>query len=120
MKRCPSCRSFVPARACPECGRPLLAGRGPTLRALLNVVLSGLAVATLAACSGMTIDPTVPATCADPSTDFDRDGFCGEDDCDESDPDRHVDATDPEGDGVDQNCDGVDGYLAVPDAGPTP
>ncbi len=30
-------------------------------------------------------------------------------DCDDSDPQIHPGATDPLGDGVDQNCDGVDG-----------
>ncbi len=126
MKRCPACRAFVPASICPECDRPLplgeRPGRGPRLRALVNVVASASAVVTLAACYGAPVVEPPPdfRFCDDPSTDFDGDMYCGEYDCDESDPERHAEAFDPEGDGLDQNCDGADGYFSGPDAGPTP
>jgi hypothetical protein len=31
-------------------------------------------------------------------------------DCDDNDPKRHPGAEDVEGDGIDQNCDGIDGW----------
>jgi arylsulfatase A-like enzyme len=51
----------------------------------------------------------------------DRDGdgvgaHFGGRDCDEGDPRRHPGAEDPPGDGVDADCDGRDGVLAVADA----
>lgn len=46
-------------------------------------------------------------------------------DCDDHDPTRYPGAADPDGDGIDQNCDGVDGWrdpavIVQPDAGTTP
>jgi hypothetical protein len=41
-------------------------------------------------------------------TDADGDGAAGRFDCDDADPTRHVGAVDPCGDGLDQDCDGVD------------
>ena len=35
-------------------------------------------------------------------------------DCDDHDPARYPGAPDPDGDGVDQNCDGVDGWADAP------
>lgn len=52
-------------------------------------------------------------------TDRDGDGYgahFGGRDCDEGDPARHPGADDPVGDGIDQDCDGVDGVLAAPRA----
>ena len=47
--------------------------------------------------------------CAAGEADFDGDGASDSSDCRPSDPTAFPGATDPWGDGVDQNCDGVDG-----------
>jgi hypothetical protein len=56
----------------------------------------------------------------DPEEDRDKDGaypeYCagpGWSDCNEADPTIHECADDPEGDGIDQNCDGVDGTRPI-------
>jgi len=46
---------------------------------------------------------------AGPGADADGDGFSGADDCDDSDAAVNPDANDTVGDGVDNNCDGLDG-----------
>jgi len=46
-----------------------------------------------------------------PMVDADEDGFYQYDDCDDSNPEINPDAEDEEGDGIDQNCDGVDGVA---------
>ena len=48
---------------------------------------------------------------ADPNVDADGDGVVGSEDCDDSDPYTYPDAMEFPGDGVDQNCDGVDPLL---------
>ena len=56
-----------------------------------------------------------------PAEDLDGDGYTGEDDCDEGDVLINVGADDVWGDGIDRNCDGVDGTDADGDghaAGP--
>ncbi len=48
-----------------------------------------------------------------PSTlqDLDGDGVFEGEDCDDTDATIHLGADDPVGDGIDQNCDGVDGIA---------
>jgi hypothetical protein len=121
LRQCARCGSFVPpsASACPHCDASLRVSRkGRALvGGLLAVVGGGALAITLAACYG----PPCPAggcgtgRCDDPTTDTDGDGYCGAYDCDETRADVHADAYDPPGDGIDQNCDGVDGIV---DAGP--
>ncbi|TNE90019.1 MAG: hypothetical protein EP330_09330 [Deltaproteobacteria bacterium] len=45
------------------------------------------------------------------SEDLDLDGYETPLDCDDSDASVNPGADDPEGDGIDQNCDGVDGVA---------
>ena len=67
------------------------------------------ALLALTACGsadkGNDTDPVV-------NPDGDGDGFIGDDDCDDSDGEIHPDANDAVGDGVDNNCDGLDGEDA--------
>ncbi len=116
MKSCPSCESFVPATICPECGHVITKSTAKRVFGrVLNVAVGGATAITLAACYGL---PYEDPFCSDPSADLDGDGYCFEFDCDESDPAIHRFASDEAGDGVDTNCDGVDGYPG--DAGTTP
>lgn len=65
---------------------------------------------TLMACYGMPPQPQprgeLPLACA---TDEDGDGHCLQQDCDDLNPAVHPAATDVPGNGIDENCDGVDG-----------
>ena len=85
MLRC-TCGAFVPFKSCcPECGS-LQSSRWKT------VALSGMAVLTLAACYGAPYpEPQEPAEshCDDSTQDQDGDGWCGEHDSDEANPDVH-------------------------------
>jgi hypothetical protein len=144
MIRCPHCSSFVPVRedaapTCPECGKapsvdttnaerpsakraetppktalPKLPPKTASfVRHAKNVALGVSTVVTLMACYGVAYEPL---GCEDdPSEDLDGDGYCREYDCAEGDPAIHDFAADPEGDGIDTNCDGVDGIAG--DAG---
>jgi hypothetical protein len=49
-----------------------------------------------------------PSNCVQ-GVDADRDGSCTPDDCDDHNQAVHPGASDPAGDGIDQNCDGTDG-----------
>jgi hypothetical protein len=78
---------------------------------------------TLSACYGTGCanddceDEEGPPTCGEVSTtpetaDLDDDGYCLQYDCNENEPMINAAARDTAGDGVDQNCDGVDGVKA--------
>ncbi|MEZ4398668.1 MAG: putative metal-binding motif-containing protein [Kofleriaceae bacterium] len=70
---------------------------------------------TLMACYGMIARPMGP----NQGYDRDGDGVGEAVDCDDTRPDVYPGAADLDGDGVDQNCDGVDGWRD-PDAPPPP
>jgi hypothetical protein len=89
-------------------------------RALARATVAGGALVTLMACYGMIARPEGPYTSC--GGDVDRDGVCVETDCDDTRADVFPGAADPDLDGVDQNCDGVDGWrdpatVATPVAG---
>ena len=129
-----ACGSFLPlaSTSCPHCAArvgPVQIGSffaslpGP-VRAAAAVVGGGLLSVTLSACygspcAGGSCEPidSGPDYCADDSMDTDGDGYCLEYDCDETDVAIHELASDPDGDGIDQNCDGVDGILGAVDGG---
>lgn len=117
LSSCSECRGFLPAGAvaCPNCGaaRPLVSSA--PLRGLFAVGAGSLLAMTLSACYGAPIGPDTNPWCDVPSNDLDGDGYCGTYDCNESDSTVNTGRFDEDGDGIDQNCDGVDGYAG--DAG---
>jgi hypothetical protein len=52
-----------------------------------------------------------------PPVDSDQDGYTSDIDCDDNDPGRHPGAVDTIGDGIDQDCDGIDVSLFVTGGG---
>lgn len=118
LTSCPHCDGFLPhgAAACPLCGATVKSPLSKPLRGVLALGAGSLLAMTLSACYGAPIDDIGSPYCPDPTTDIDGDGYCGSTyDCNESDPTVNFGAVDTEGDGVDSNCDGVDGYAG--DAG---
>jgi len=66
----------------------------------------------LTACDGPADPGDTKALYGAEMIDMDEDGYPpGEEDCDDEDPSINIGADDPEGDGIDQNCDGVDGIA---------
>ncbi|MBX7192082.1 MAG: hypothetical protein K1X94_08490 [Sandaracinaceae bacterium] len=120
---CAACSSFVPpaSRACPACGQALT----PTARVVggaLALAGGSLFAVTLTACYGVaepiperdaavardTNAMGLTSTCTDATADLDGDGYCGELDCDEANPNVHVGAFDQFGDHIDADCGGTD------------
>jgi len=117
LASCASCSGFLPPTAarCPHCdaggaGRVLRVGR-----ALFNAAAGGAVAATLMACYGGAPPPETPPTerCIEGSVDEDHDMSCTPQDCNDRDKSVNPFAADIEGDGVDQNCDGVDGVAGA-------
>ena len=122
MQRCTSCGGFIPPHIqnCPHCHtKKVVEEKSLNKRssfkkwrnALIAVVGGGSLMLTMMACYG-------PSPSCENKVDNDKDGyfvcstgdsFYGEKDCDDSNKDIHPGAKDTVGDGIDQNCDGVDG-----------
>lgn len=112
---CGHCEGFVPTNVavCPHCGTESFDVKtnskfGSLVKGVAAAATGGLVAVTLMACYGA------------PEGDYDTDGdgfgdFSG--DCNDGDPTIHPGAPDSVGDGVDQNCDGVDGIASEVDAG---
>lgn len=86
MNRC-KCGAFVPSTRCPECGAVIR-----PRRRFKNAALGAISVITLAACYGAAYPEPEMAeqpVCDDSSLDQDGDGWCGQYDTDESNPDVH-------------------------------
>lgn len=85
MIRC-ECGAFIPSTTCPECGTVVR----PRRRRFRNAALGAISVITLAACYGAAYpEPEMAPTCEDSSQDQDGDGYCLDNDSDESNPDVH-------------------------------
>lgn len=127
MKQCSHCDGFVPANqaSCPHCDATMYTEEARTspLQSIRNMSWkqkfaatagAGALMMTLMACYGG------PPPCE--LVDNDKDGYyvCKEvgleqysNDCNDNDPSINPAATDTKGDGVDQNCDGVDGVKSA-------
>ncbi|MBK9034659.1 MAG: putative metal-binding motif-containing protein [Myxococcales bacterium] len=116
LRACDHCDGLIPParRRCPHCDRPSRArGAG---RWLVRTACAGTALVTLMACYGM-MRPYGPG---DDSRDGDGDGVTEPTDCDDTRVDVYPGAADLEGDNVDQNCDGVDGWRDPSAPAPAP
>ena len=79
--------------------------------------LHGSTIAVLLGLSSLSVGcPPVMSMYGVPEIDNDGDGFFEYEDCDDTNPEINPNAEDQEGDGIDQNCDGVDG-IAKEDTG---
>lgn len=108
---CSACGGLSPASrtTCLHCDARIARARLAHVRAIGRVIAAGGALVTLMACYGMVARPHGPHG-ADCHSDSDRDTVCAPRDCDDARADVFPGAADPDLDGVDQNCDGVDGW----------
>ena len=125
MKSCKSCEGFVPqtSNQCPNCEAALVAPRrraGRLAKVLYGVALGGAAI-TLMACYGpppgyrpATQNATIKSVC-DPAMDKDQDSFCPPQDCNDLDSTVYPGASEVAGDNLDQDCDGADKGVLVPE-----
>jgi hypothetical protein len=113
LHTCSSCGAYVrPTTACPTCGTASFGvGARSAAAVLLGLALTGCPPSDKDDTSGDTAT-TVVALYGVEATDDDGDGYpsvdSGGDDCNDTNPAIHPDATETAGDGVDSNCDGDD------------
>ena len=102
---CSSCNGLSPASrgACIHCDAPLPRSRW---RRVVQFLAGGGFMMTLAACYGVAYRPGPHGA----AMDSDRDGSPVPADCDDNDASRWPGNADPDRDGIDSNCDGVDGW----------
>ena len=130
IRPCAACAAPVSLKmaSCPHCGATHRFGAVARIVAKVAGVVGGLSItSTLAACYGgpcvgsrstsPTCSPELP-TCDQVSKqpmvdDADGDGYCLAQDCDESDPEINVYASEIVGDGIDQDCDGKDRVIGL-------
>lgn len=124
LDSCSVCPALVPAGAshCPNCDAPQDSAPAKSRASTRTLGIAGALRWTGSAAVALTLMACYGAPpFNDPCDDGDGDGYypaCYDDvcdpadpycDCNDADPRVHPDADDPGGDGVDQNCDGVDG-----------
>lgn len=118
---CPACDGLVPAAraSCPHCDHALAPRPRARLARMLARLALGASAVTLMACYGVAPRYGDPAYAGDHCVDQDADGVCAPQDCNDADRSIVPGGEDPDLDGIDQNCDGVDGWrdpneVAVP------
>ncbi len=112
---CPACAGFVPGgrASCPHCDAAMASGSSWTVRLarrLASMIGGGAFAITLMACYGAMPRHGEYADGRDCQSDADQDGSCAPQDCNDGDPLVFPGTQDPDLDGIDQNCDGVDGW----------
>ena len=123
FRHCPACDGYLPrgALTCPHCDAAVVRALIERHRGLkwLNLVGGSAVTVTLMACYGGGAIGDAGCFGLDEDDDTFLDNCVNDNvlDCDDTDPRVHPYADDPAGDGVDQNCDGVDGVLEDLDAG---
>ena len=101
LHTCTACGGFVPeaSRRCPNCTSSSFKPRR----------FAWLFAVTMSACYG--VAPRYAEGPQQPDcTDADGDGSCAPQDCNDADATVVPGAADTDGDAIDQNCDGVDGW----------